>query len=96
MTNYLKLHDRSIFFNRYIFVDTGALLHNRLFTEAGVILKKKQIMTKKDSLFRLVSCRVRKRDEARFMESMKELRDLVLLMGYRGYDEICEVLLSLS
>lgn len=94
MTNYLKLHDCSLFFNRYIFVDVEVLLHNRLFAEDGIMIKNKKIMTKEDSLFRLISCSVKKRDAAKFAESMKELRNRMLLLGYRGYDEICEMLTS--
>ena len=39
-----------------------------------------------DQLF----CKIRKRDEKKFLDALSEMYDKMLLMGYKDYQEVCD------
>ena len=41
------------------------------------------------NIYRIVFCKVRKRDAERFEEAMEKLKDKMLLLGYSDYPDIC-------
>ena len=52
----------------------------------GVRPKLKHVMTRPDEKYRLVFLRVLKKDEARFVEAMEDLKTKMLICGHRDYE----------
>ena len=52
-------------------------------------MKFKKEMTKRDSQFCVIFCKVPKRDIERFEESLAKLKDKMILLGYNDYDGVC-------
>lgn len=92
--NYLRLGCRLPGRREYIFVDTDERLWGGLMENEGIILKKIREYVKPGSAYRLVSCRIRKKDEDRFLEVLRKVRSKALLFGYRDYDDVCMMLCS--
>ena len=52
-------------------------------------MKFKGEFEKEGSPYRIIMCRVLKRDVGRFEEALEKLKDKMLIMGYRDYDKVC-------
>ena len=52
-------------------------------------MKFKGEFEKKGSPYRIIMCRVFKRDVGRFEEALEKLKDKMLILGYRDYDKVC-------
>ncbi len=96
MKNYLMLKDFSVFSQKYIFVDVEELLYIRLLRKAGVRINETWEYAKEGSGLKLIICRIRKRDSDKFEKAVVKIRDNALLIGYRDYDEACEMLQSIE
>ena len=92
MDNYLKLRCFSPAHEKYIYLDTGDFLSADLMTKAGVFQRRVRVMAKKNSPYRLIICKIRKKDEPRFLSALEELRNKALILGYQDYDSMCEKL----
>ena len=92
MKNYLVIKDFSIFSQKYVFVDVDELLYIRIFREAGVRIKETWEYAKEGSGLKLIICRILKKDREKFEKVVGRIRDSALLMGYRDYEEACEML----
>jgi hypothetical protein len=77
---------------KYIYVDTEDHLSERIFANSGIGLSHVKEMIKEDCPFRLIVCWIRKKDAGRFHAGLEKLRNSVLICGYKGYDEICDLL----
>ena len=89
MKNYWKMSDFSIFSVPYAYVDHSSYLADQLFIQNKVTIKFKGEMAKNDSPYRIVFCKVLKRDAERFEESLGSLKDKMLLLGHRDYPDAC-------
>ncbi|MBO5623147.1 MAG: hypothetical protein J5959_16135 [Butyrivibrio sp.] len=96
MKNYLMLKDFSLSFQKYVFVDTSELLYVKLLHEAGVRVKETWEYAKEGSGLKLIICKILKRDKGRFEGVIGQIRNKALIMGYRDYDEACELLQSIE
>ncbi len=92
MVNYLKLDCFSLFRSKFVFVDTADFISANLLKDSGIFVKRVRVMKKKDSPYRLILCKIRKKDELNFIAALGKLRDMALIMGYQDYDCICEKL----
>ena len=52
-------------------------------------MKFKGEFEKEGSPYRIIMCRVLKRDVGRFEEALEKLKDKMLIKGYRDYDKVC-------
>ena len=52
-------------------------------------MKFKGEFEKEGSPYRIIMCRVLKRDVGRFEEALEKLKDKMLILGYRDYDKVC-------
>ncbi len=73
----------------YIFADTEDYVSIRLFSAAGISVSHVKQMMKRGSPYRLIVCYVRKKDLDKFSDVLKRLRNNILLLGYKDYDEFC-------
>lgn len=42
-----------------------------------------------------IFCKIRKRDEKKFLDALSEMYDKMLLMGYKDYQEVCDNFISI-
>jgi hypothetical protein len=79
-----------------MYVDTKDHLSERILSDERIPVSRRQEMVKEDSPFRLLICNIRKKDLERFYNVLETLRNNILICGYRGYDEVCELLNSIK
>lgn len=89
MKNYWRMKDFSIFSVLYAYVDHCSYQADRLFVQNKVRIKFKGECAKEEAPYRIVFCKVRKKDAERFEEALDKLRNKMLLLGYRDYPDIC-------
>lgn len=88
--NYLQIETRLLFSRVFLFVDTKDHGFEQIMENRRIRLRQVREFIKSDSPFRLILCKVRKKDVDSFCESLEQVRNKALLMGYRDYDDICE------
>lgn len=89
MKNYWKMEGFSLFSVPYVYVDHQSYLADQLFVQNKVSMKFKQELGKENSPYRLVFCKVRKKDIEQFETALGKLKDKMLLLGHRDYPEAC-------
>ncbi len=89
MKNFWKISSFSPFTKLYAYVDHNSYLADSIFDQNKVSMKFKKEMTKRDSQFCIIFCKVPKRDIERFEESLAKLKDKMILLGYNEYDCVC-------
>lgn len=92
--NYLKLESWLPCSSRYIYVDTQDYLADRLFVQARLRVRYSGEFARKGSPYVIISCKVRKKDEGRFIKMLEKLPDRMLLMGHTDYMEYCRELIG--
>lgn len=90
MENYLKLKTFSPFSSSYVFLDCEEYLSDQLFIKHRVPVKFGGEFVKKDSRYRIIRCKIRKRYEKCFLKALSEMYNKMLLRGYNDYQEFCE------
>ena len=70
-------------------MDHGSYQADQLFVQNKVRIKFKGECAKADSPYRIVFCKVRKRDVERFEEALEKLKNKMLLLGHRDYPDVC-------
>ena len=89
MKNYWRMKDVSIFSVPYAYVDHSSYQADQLFVQNKVRMKFKGEMVREDSSYRIVFCKVLKRDITKFEEALEKLKRKMLLLGYRDYPDAC-------
>ena len=89
LKNYWKIASPSLLFFRFMFIDTADYLADQLFIRHKVRVWFGKEFVKKDSPFRLILCKVKKKDVDRFLDALGELENKMLLRGYPEYTEFC-------
>lgn len=88
--NYYQRIDRpSMLYNYYAFLDTGAYLADQLFIKHQVQVHFREEYVRNNSPYRVIFCRVRKREQQRFLAALSELPTKMMLLGYTDYLETC-------
>ena len=87
--NFWRMKDLSIFTVPYAYVDHSSYLADPLFAQRKILMRYKGEMERKDSPYRIIFCRVWKRDAGRFEEALEKLTNKMLIMGYRDYEKEC-------
>lgn len=92
-TNYYQPIERfSLVYAYFAFLDTDAYLADQLFIKHQVRVHFREEYMRDDSPYRVIFCRVRKRDRARFLAALEELPKKMLLLGYTDYLDTCYAL----
>ena len=89
MKNFWRMRACSIFSVPYAYVDHCSYLADTLFVQNKVRLKFKNEYVKAESPYRIIFCKVRRKDTERFEEALERLNNKMLLCGYRYYPEVC-------
>lgn len=89
MKNYWRMKDFSIFSVPYAYVDHSSYQADQLFVQNKVRMKFTGEYAKAESPYRIVFCKVIKKDAERFEEVLGKLKSKMLLLGYRDYPDVC-------
>ena len=89
MKNYWRMKDVSIFSVPYAYVDHSSYQADRLFVQNKVRVKFKGEMVRENSSYRIVFCKVLKKDTTKFEDALEKLKRKMLLLGYRDYPDAC-------
>lgn len=92
MNNFWKIKAFSLLNDSYAYVDHNSYLADQLFVQNKVKLKCSCEMVREDSPYRIIFCKVRKKDAERFEEALSRMENKMLLLGHRDYPEVCEKL----
>ena len=89
MKNFLRLDGRSILSVPYMYIDHKDYLADSLLTQNHVSVRFGSEFSRDNSPYRIIICKVRKKDTAEFEKSMESLRNKMLLFGHSDYMEFC-------
>lgn len=91
MSNYIYLKSSNFSkYRRYIYVDCKNYLADDLFIKNKITVNFEGDFTKDDSDYIFVYCKVKKKDHDKFIETLGELKNKMLIMGYSDYESFCE------
>ena len=88
--NCMKLKKLSLFYAHYIFVDKEEHLADSLLLSKGVEVRWGKEFAKPGVSYRFRFCKVRKRQEALFLEALQKLQDDMPLSQYLEYAQFCK------
>ena len=89
---YQKLARFSLFYDYFAFLDVEPYAADQLFIQRQVTVHFVREYGKPGCPYRIVLCKVRKRNADRFHAAMTELPDKLRLLGYADYLEVCRAL----
>ncbi len=87
--NYIKDDKPSLLFKRFCFFDTEGYLADNLFIENKVRVHFTGEARNPDYRYFIVFCKVRKKDEKRFIAALEKLKNKMLLKGHTDYERFC-------
>lgn len=88
--NFFRLDNFSVWYRSYAFVDCDEYYADQIFIDNKIKVKFGKEFKDSKSAYRMIFCKVRKRDEEKFLEAISELRNKMILMGYTDYEEQCQ------
>lgn len=91
---YMHLERINPFYSYYAYFDVPEFFADQLFIQHQVRVRFSGEYQKKGKQYVIVLCRVRKKDEERFLEALGELPRKVLLLGYPNYLKDCSELIE--
>ena len=89
MKNFLRLDGLSILSVPYMYIDHKDYLADSLLAQNHVSVRLGNEFSRDDSPYRIILCKVRKKNTAEFEKSMESLRNKMLLFGHNDYMEFC-------
>lgn len=91
MNNYICLMSSKLSrYKQYMYVDCKNYLADNLFIKNKITVKFEGDFTKDDSDYIFVYCKVKKKDYDKFIKTLGELKNKMLIMGYSDYESFCE------
>lgn len=93
MKNFFK--ENGIFCVKYAYVDHKEYLADSLFCNEEIVVKYKNFFAVlRGTDYRVIFCKVAKKDSEKFEKALSKLGNKIALLGYSGYDEACEKFLK--
>lgn len=86
----IPLEKRSLLYRFYAYIDTDDYLADQLFMQNKVRVYYTGEFGSPDEKYRIIMCKVRKKDNDRFLEAISKLPQKMLLCGNTDYFEYCE------
>lgn len=91
MKNYIPLRSSKLSkYKQYMYVDCKNYLADNLFIKNKITVNFEGDFTKDDSDYIFVYCKVKKKDYDKFIETLGELKNKMLIMGHSDYESFCE------
>lgn len=72
-----------------MYVDATEYLADRIFTKQEIKVDFGKEYAKEGCKYLCIFCKVRKKDEDKFLEALEKLKSTMLLCGYEDYIEFC-------
>ena len=94
MKNFLRLDGLSILSVQYMYIDYKDYLADSLLAQNHVSVRFENEFSRDDSSYRIILCKVRKKDTAGFEKSMELLCNKMLLFGHNDYMEFCNSIME--
>ena len=88
--NYIKLRSYVPFFCKYVFLDTGEYLSERIFEEKRLWVRTGMEFIHVSNGYRIIFCRILRWQKKRFLQAMEELNRRMLLTGHKDYPGACK------
>lgn len=88
--HYLSLEKLSLRHKYYMYFDTADCLADALFIKHQVRVTFQREYCKDGFGYTLIFCRIRKKDEAAFLEALRELPAKMLICGHTDYANQCK------
>lgn len=93
--NYIRIKQFSPFYAHFMFFDTADYLADDVFIKNNLPVKfSKKEMTHPEWPYKIVLCKVKKKDIDIFVKSMEDLANKMLISGYPDYINFCNTLVS--
>ena len=89
MKNFLRLDGLSILSVQYMYIDHKNYLADFLLAQNHVSVHFGDEFSREDSPYRIIICKVKKKDSVEFEKSMELLCNKMLLFGHNDYMEFC-------
>lgn len=89
MKNYFTLERFSLLYDHFAFIDVPEYYADQLFIRHQVTVHFGNEFQHPDQPYRIIFCKIRKRDRDRFLSALSELNHKMILCGYPGYEEFC-------
>ena len=89
MKNFLRLDGLSILSVQYMYIYYKDYLADSLLAQNHVSVRFENEFSRDDSSYRIILCKVKKKDTAGFEKSMELLCNKMLLFGHNDYMEFC-------
>lgn len=90
MENFWKIKELSIITVPYAYIDHSSYLADKLFAERKIRMKYKKEYKRDGSQYRIIMCRVLKKDTGKFEEALEKLKNKMLLLGHTDYEDVCQ------
>lgn len=91
MSNYICLTSSKLSrYKQYMYVDCKNYLADDLFIKNKITVKFEGDFKKDNSYYIFVYCKVKKKDHDKFIKTLGELKNKMLIMGYSDYESFCE------
>lgn len=84
-----KLKTISPFSFQYLYFDTEDHLADKVFIKNKVFVKFGKEYAKNGEKYRIIFCEISKKNVDKFLKSIDELKDKMLLLGFTDYEEWC-------
>lgn len=92
--NYLTLERFSLWHLYFSYIDSADYMADSLFIKHQVRVKFMQKYTHPDSAYRMIFCRIRKKDAPLFLNALAELPGKMLLCGHPDYISECQRIMA--
>lgn len=90
-TNYIPIKSYNPFICRFLYFDIREnYLADSIFIQHKMRVKFGPEFAKSGEKYVLVHCKIKKCDKEKFLQSMEELQNKALLLGYNDYKEFCK------
>ena len=89
MKNFWKMDDFFPDSLSYAYLDHESYFADKIFMEKGIRVKFIREMHRENAPYRIVFCKVQKRERERMESALKELENKILLAGYKDYPLYC-------
>ena len=89
MKNFWKMDDFFPDSLSYAYLDHESYFADKIFMEKGIRVKFIREMHRENAPYRIIFCKVQKRERERMESALKELENKILLAGYKDYPLYC-------
>ena len=89
MKNFWKMDDFFPDSLSYAYLDHESYFADKIFMEKGIRVKFIREMHRENAPYRIIFCKVPKRERERLESALKELENKILLAGYKDYSLYC-------